>query len=140
MKIALIAAGSLIAIIAVVAIVGLLLPQTHTASRRARYEQPPEKLWAAVTRYKGDDNLPTKVEISDPPRRLVTRVMDPHHNFGGTWTWEIEPSGQGSLLRITENGEVYNPIFRFVSRFVIGQTKTIETALKSFGENVQLEN
>ena len=140
MKIALIVIASIAALIAIIAICGMLLPEKHTASRRARYKQPPEQLWTAVSAYKGDESLPTKIEESDPPRRLVTRVIDPQHNFGGTWTWEIQPAPGGSSLRITENGEVYNPIFRFVSRFVIGHTKTIETALKSFGENVQIED
>ncbi len=140
MKILLITLGSLAALIAIVAICGMMLPEKHTASRMARYRQPPEKLWIAIANYKGDESLGTKVEESDPPRRLVTRVIDPHHNFGGTWTWEIQPASDGSLLRITEDGEVYNPIFRFVSRFVIGHTKTMETALRSFGENVQIED
>jgi hypothetical protein len=37
------------------------------------------------------------------------------------------------MLRITEQGEVYNPVFRFVSRFVIGQNRTIETYLRDLG-------
>jgi hypothetical protein len=37
------------------------------------------------------------------------------------------------VVRITEEGEVYNPVFRFISRFVIGQTRTIETYLRDLG-------
>ena len=36
-------------------------------------------------------------------------------------------------LRITEHGEVYNPLFRFISRVVIGQSRTIETYLRDLG-------
>jgi hypothetical protein len=32
----------------------------------------------------------------------------------------------GTELTITENGEVYNPLFRFVSRFIMGHAATIE--------------
>ena len=28
---------------------------------------------------------------------------------------------------MTENGEVYNPIFRFMSKFFLSQTETIDT-------------
>ena len=35
-------------------------------------------------------------------------------------------------MTITERGEVYNPIFRFVSRFVLGHEKTINTYLSAF--------
>jgi hypothetical protein len=34
-------------------------------------------------------------------------------------------------LTITENGEVYNPLFRFVSRFIIGQTATMDGYIKA---------
>ena len=37
----------------------------------------------------------------------------------------------GSRLSITERGEVYNPIFRALSRFVFGYTGTIESCLEA---------
>ena len=74
----------------------------------------------------------------------MTRAVDPNHNFGGTWTWEIAPEGGGSLLRITENGEVYNPMFRFISRYIIGHTRTMDTALQAiaakFDEKIHIED
>ena len=42
---------------------------------------------------------------------------------------ELIPRGDSTTLRITENGEVYNPVFRFVSRFVFGHSATIEKYL-----------
>jgi hypothetical protein len=132
--------GVVVAVIAVILVCGAVLPVKHTASRQARYPHNPDDLWQKITAYKGDPKLGTKIEESDPPRKLVTRVIDPQKNFGGTWTWEIAPHPQGSVLRITENGEVYNSFFRFVSAFIIGHTRTIEAALKSFGENVSIED
>lgn len=67
-----------------------------------------------------------------PPARMVTRIADRELPFGGGWTFEIEPAEGapgGTLLRITEDGEVYNPVFRFVSRFVLGHTRSIERYL-----------
>ena len=66
---------------------------------------------------------------SVPPRRMVTRI-DPGLPFGGTWTYHLVPEAEGTALTITEDGEVYNPVFRFVSRFVMGHTATIDTYLK----------
>ena len=66
----------------------------------------------------------------DPPRRLVTRIADRSLPFGGTWTYELTPAGSGTRLRITEHGEVFNPVFRFMSRFVFGHTATIDRFLK----------
>jgi hypothetical protein len=72
---------------------------------------------------------------------LVVRIADPKLPFGGTWTYEIAPIPKGSSLRIREDGEVYNPLFRFLSRFVFGHSATIDAYLKSlakkFGEPPQ---
>jgi hypothetical protein len=53
--------------------------------------------------------------------------------------------GSGIMVTlITENGEVYNPIFRFVSRFIMGHTATLDAYLKSLttalGENSLVTN
>ena len=66
-----------------------------------------------------------------PPQRFVTRIADPDQPFGGTWTFEIAPDPAGSRLTITERGEVYNPIFRFMSRFIFGYTATMESFLRA---------
>jgi hypothetical protein len=77
-----------------------------------------------------------------PPRRLVARIAGDNLPFGGTWTFEITPEGDGAKLRITERGWVSNPIFRFVSRLVLGYTSNLEMYLRSlgrkFGETAQI--
>jgi Polyketide cyclase / dehydrase and lipid transport len=70
-----------------------------------------------------------EIESLDPPRRMVTRIADKSLPFGGTWTFDVAPGPDGATLRIVENGEVYNPIFRFVSRFIMGHTATIDAYL-----------
>jgi hypothetical protein len=61
---------------------------------------------------------------------VVSRIADRSLPFGGRWTFELSPAPGGTLLRITEDGEVYNPIFRFVSRFVFGHDRTINGYLE----------
>jgi hypothetical protein len=51
--------------------------------------------------------------------------------FGGTWTIEIAPSANGSTVTITERGEIYNVIFRTLSKFVFGYTGTMEACLEA---------
>lgn len=60
---------------------------------------------------------------------FVTSIADEGLPYGGTWTFELEPTATGTLVRITEEGEVYNPFFRFVSKYVMGHTRGIETFL-----------
>jgi hypothetical protein len=113
--------------------VGALLPVAHEASRTATFQAPPDALYqilAARDRYREwwDDDTPTTVVESRPPKRLVTRIVD-GLPFGGTWTFEVAPEGSGSRLTITERGEVYNPIFRLMSRYVFGHTATMDRFL-----------
>ncbi|HXN63715.1 MAG TPA: SRPBCC family protein [Candidatus Acidoferrales bacterium] len=167
--------GSLAAIIAIVALIGALLPRDHVATRSAQFSEPPAAVWQAITNY--DDfpkwrcgvlhveRLPDRdghpvwlergkhdaipyeaLEAVAPdgeaPGRLVVKIADPKLPFGGSWTYEVAANGGGTRLRITERGEVYNPIFRFVSRFVIGETKTMDdylTALgRKYGETIRI--
>lgn len=65
------------------------------------------------------------------PGRLVTRIADKSLPFGGEWEYEVSTDGAGSRLTITERGEVYNPVYRFVSRFVMGHTATIDAYLRN---------
>jgi hypothetical protein len=162
---------ALAGLLILITLIGWLLPKEHVATRLGRYRQPPEAIWKAITdidampswreglksvKHLPDKNvLPSHLEVTamgeipmetvemTPPRRLVSRIADPKLPFGGAWTFEITPTGEGSTLRITENGFVTNPVFRFLSRFVFGYTGTIESYLKSlakkFGEPPRIE-
>ena len=52
---------------------------------------------------------------------------------------EIAEYGEVASLTITENGEIYNPVFRFVSRFITGQTSTIDEYLRALGRKLGVE-
>jgi uncharacterized protein YndB with AHSA1/START domain len=157
MKWVIIAALSLAGIVLLVILIGALLPQKHVVTRSVSLHQPPETVWKLITGppawrpdIKGYQELPAsnghrmwretdehgqtityEAVESVAPSRLVTRIADPKLPFGGTWTYEITPTGSGCSLTITENGEVYNPLFRFASRFVIGHAATIDAYLKA---------
>jgi hypothetical protein len=124
--------GSLATIIAVVAIVGAMLPQQHTASRTARVALAPAALYPILVQIaQASTDPPVRVERQEPPSLLVTRISDSKLPFGGSWTYRIEPAGTGaSDLTITENGEVYNVVFRFMSRFVLGHHATIDAFIR----------
>jgi len=76
------------------------------------------------------------VESAESPKRMVTRIVDQNLPFGGRWEYDIEPDGpDASRVTITERGWVSNPIFRFVSRFVMGHTATIDAYLRALGKH-----
>jgi hypothetical protein len=168
MKWLLFAAAGLVLLGLVVTALGALLPRTHIASRSAVIHQAPEVLFATMRDFaahpswrqgvKSIEILPprdghtTYREISRhgaitylvseeiAPRSLVTKIADENLPFGGTWTIELLAAGSATTVRITEQGEVKNPVFRFMARFIFGHTATIDSYLrelgKKFGESV----
>jgi uncharacterized protein YndB with AHSA1/START domain len=145
-----------VALFLAVLAVGFAIPQGHVASSSILISATPSEVWALVSDVEGSSAWRTNVERVDrvvgaqgdvvyeehndfgvmryrveesvPPRRLVTRIVDVDE-FGGTWTYEIEPEGGATRITITENGEIYSPLFRFFARFVFGYEGTMEQYL-----------
>ena len=147
--------GGVILAIAAVLVIGTLLPQSHEASGSATVGASPAEVFEVlvdVDRYpewradvtaveilardplrwrerSGGDTITFEVVDRAPPEHLRVRIADPDLPFGGTWTYALAPEGDGTRLTIVENGEVYNPVFRFVARFVIGHDATLRAVL-----------
>lgn len=125
---------SLVAAVGVIAVVGYLLPVGHEASRSAEFNKPPEAVYALISdlqNYRAwwpENETEVEVVEAAPPAKFVTRIVG-ETDFGGTWTMEIVPTSGGSRLTITERGEVYNPIFRTLAKFVFGHASTMESCL-----------
>jgi hypothetical protein len=153
-----------IAITALLALAGLLLPRQHDATRQAVFHRPPAELFAIVHDFANGpgwrSGLKT-VELLPPrdghpffretsghgavtfavledraPEKLVVQIADDHLPYGGTWTYEFSAVPGGTRMRITEQGEVKNVVFRVLARFVFGYTATIETYLSDLGKKV----
>jgi uncharacterized protein YndB with AHSA1/START domain len=148
--------------IAAVMVVGMLLPRDHVATRTARIAAPRDSIWRVLTTpaeypsWRRDvarvELLPAQryvamwrehsrqgaitmaIESESPPQRLVTRIADTTLPFGGSWELDLAADGSDACrVTVTERGSVYNPVFRFVSRFVMGHTATIDAYLRALG-------
>lgn len=145
----------------VIVVTGYLLPVKHVAIVSASIPATPEAVWGvlmdrgAYPQWRGDvrsvemlpldsgraawrevgknDAISYVVEQAEAPRRLVTRITDKTLPFGGGWEYLVTSEGTGSRVQITERGEVYNPVFRFVSRFIMGHSATASAYLKALG-------
>jgi uncharacterized protein YndB with AHSA1/START domain len=162
--------GILVFILVAIALAGAMLPQEHTVTRSIVLKQTPEAVWATVTdhanepkwrsdvesitrladrnghplveeKYKNGDTLKIETVEAHPPTRLVRDVVD-NPIFSGRWTYELKPEAGGTRVSITEHGSVPNPVFRLISRFVIGHTTSLDrflTALAGkFGETAEI--
>ena len=154
-------AGPLVLLVLIACVIGYTLPKAHVASASVRLAAPPDSIWTSLTdvaafptwrpglsrvevlpdangqrgwrEFAKHDAVSYGVVESSPPGGLVTRIADPNLPYGGTWTYDLIPDESGTRLTITENGEVYNPIFRFVSRFIMGHTSMMEAVLRALG-------
>lgn len=128
--------GLLAALAGVMAGIGWLLPVAHQATRSAVIAAPPADVFAAIQDVGRFAPLIIRIEQADAPTLLRTRIVDPDGAFGGTWTYVLVPDAGGTRLTITEDGEVYNPIFRFLSRYVFSQTETMEEYLEELSRRL----
>ena len=163
--------GAIVLLVAVVALVGSSLPKNHTASRSILLHRSPTEAYDVVRDFNsapswrsgvksvevktqldgktnfrevGSDTIDYEVTEDVPGQRLVTRILNTDLGYSGKWTYEFLPEGEGTRVKITEDGEVSNVLFRFMSRYVFGHTATLDTYLtslaKRFGENVNSES
>jgi uncharacterized protein YndB with AHSA1/START domain len=151
--------GVLVVAIVVMVAIGATLPVEHTVARRVRLPVDRQRVWDTLTdvaafpswrprvrrvdvlgtdpsrwREIGKDGRITFETVeSAPPARLVTEITDLSLPFGGSWTYELEPDGDGCVVTVTEHGQVRNLVFRFMSRFVLGHTAAIDGYLTALG-------
>jgi uncharacterized protein YndB with AHSA1/START domain len=153
--------GGLVGLIVLMAIIGLVLPRDHVASRRVVLACPPDAVWRALVDRDAqpswrrglkrvervDDRRFREVStqgtilfeiVEDRPNeRRVVRIADDKLPFGGTWTYELSPADDGgTALTITEDGFIKNTVFRFLSRTVFSTASTIEKFLADLAKHL----
>ncbi len=72
------------------------------------------------------------VATTAPTLRQV-KVDDARAVYGGTWTYELSPgpTPASTTLKITEDGFIKPPIYRFVMARVMGPTKNLDDYMKA---------
>jgi len=150
----------------IVALIGSRLPREHVAARSILLHRSPQDVYAVVRdfgsapKWRSDvkqmevdakpggpvyfrevgKNGTVNYELTEdvPAQRMVTRIRDTDLGYSGQWTYTFVPENSGTRLTIREDGVVSNVLFRFMSRYVFGQTATIDGYLtslaKHFGE------
>jgi uncharacterized protein YndB with AHSA1/START domain len=148
--------------------IGALRSKNHTVSRYVEFSKPPEQVWAIIVdrlnqptwrldvtkvesaaspnskpRWKetmADGMVVTMEERSiEPVQKLVVDIADPELPFGGTWTYQLSPTANGSRLQITEDGFVTPPLYRFFMIFMdpaATMTKYMTFLGRKLGETV----
>ncbi|HEV8263912.1 MAG TPA: SRPBCC family protein [Gemmatimonadales bacterium] len=162
MKWVVIVVGGLVGLIALMALIGALLPRDHRATSTIMLRQPADSVWKVVRdlggaaawwpEVKASTRLPDRdgretwrqkmgdfdaaliVVEARAPARMVTRIDGGEGAaFGGTWTYELTSVDGGTLVRVTEAGWISNPIFRVMAR-LFGYYGTLDGYLTNLGK------
>lgn len=162
----LIVVGVLVGIVLVISALGAMLPRAHVAQADALVPAPPARVAAMVREVEAQpqwrrgvsaievverrpDGLryierqgrqPVLFDLveTEPDARFVCTIADPKLPFGGSWTFDLAPEDGGTRLRIWEDGEVRNPVFRFLAIFAFGHETTIRRYLADLERAVAL--
>ena len=149
------------AVVVLVLVIGALLPRHHRVSREITLRRPPQEIFSLVRDFGSAptwrsqlrkvemlESVDGRVHFREESKhgkvtyelmeesagaRLVTRIVDLDLGYSGSWTYEFSGVPNGTRVRITEDGEVSNILFRFVARFIFGHSSTIDTYLLSLG-------
>ena len=158
--------GVVVVLVGIMALIGSQLPKNHVASRSILLRKSPQDVYAVIRNFasmpkwrsdvkqvdvEGSQGGPVyyrevskqgtvNYELTEdvPNQRMVTRIRDTDLGYGGQWTYTLAPENGSTRVTIREDGEVSNVIFRFMSRYIFGQTSTMDSYLTSlanhFGE------
>jgi uncharacterized protein YndB with AHSA1/START domain len=155
----------LVAIILVVTVIGYSLPEDHTATAQRTYDHSVAAVWSMITTVERYPEWRPSVEAVEvlsasgerpkwretwsrrekvtfrvtewaEPRQLAVVIDDDDLPYGGRWVYGLSHAGDGCTLTITEEGEVHNPIFRFVARLFMDPTKTIDVYLDNLEQGL----
>lgn len=139
---------------------GSCLPVNHSSSVTGIVNAPPVKVYAIITdvaagptwrpEIKSVQLLPTEAghdhwtedmghgqtmtflaTTSSPTHREV--LLDvPGAAYGGTWIYDLAPgpTPTQTTLKITENGFINPPLYRFIMHHLIGMTHNLDTYMK----------
>jgi uncharacterized membrane protein len=156
-----------ILLVVVVALIGSRLPKSHTVTRSIFLRQSPQNVYAVIRDFPSTPawrSTVKRVEVKTQPdgkvhlreegkngavnyelaedvpgERMALRILDSDLGYSGKWTYVFAQENGGARVTITEDGEVSNALFRFMSRYIFGHTATLDTYLSSlarrFGED-----
>jgi len=148
--------------VGVMFIMGARLPVEHVASASTTVAAPQTRVWQLIedvdkqpawrsgllrvervsavngrrcwTEVQKHMNMPLCEVIVEPPSTRVVTIDSATLPFGGTWTYELQPSDASSThLVITENGTTNPALFRFIGHYIYHE----DTMIKQYEADLQ---
>lgn len=85
--------------------------------------------WRGVVEDGPHGALPYRIHETVADEGFETVIDDRSLPFGGRWSFTLRDVDGGTEVRLREDGEVPNPLFRFLARHVFGHERSIRTYL-----------
>ena len=147
--------GLVLSVIAMI-IIGHFLPEAHEVTRSTTIPANPEEVWGVISDFPnqpkwrpsvksvtnvstaereiwredaGGDPIDFRTLQAEAPHTFVRAIVGDNLPFSGRWEFTLKPVDGKCQVTIVERGEVTNPLFRFVARFVFGYATSAETYL-----------
>lgn len=139
----------------VVVLMGSLLPASHTATVTTEIPASQQRVWQLITEVDAQPKWRTGLQAVEPapeenkhpcwtevlkstrmllcadvsaePSTRIVRIADGALPFGGTWVYQLQPTGpQSTRVTITENGTVGPALWRFLDHYVYHEDANIK--------------
>jgi len=147
-------------LVVILYVAGSTLPKEHVASSSRDFQSSQHDVWLVLADFSdwpawrsdlkeiklanngftevlnSGESIDYRIEDFTTPDRIVIRIATEGLPYGGSWTFELTSVGEGCRVAITESGEVYNPIFRVISKYFIGHTSSMERCLEDLGKKI----
>jgi len=141
---------------------GYLLPARRATVRSKHFDASAEQVWTIadgppdwmpnVRKYRA---LPStgahrRWQVTSPagqraalviteeeaPTSLATRIESGNPPYVRSWTYRIIGNTDGCKVTITETREIYSPLFRFISRFVLGSGAAVDEQMRALERRI----
>jgi uncharacterized protein YndB with AHSA1/START domain len=147
------------AFIVLILIYGYSLPVEHQISLSKHFDKTPDELWRVLIDYRkyaewrenvyevleqessGYDawkevdaeghSIKYQITTHSPGTKLVVETTSAEESYSGSWAFDLIPDDNGTTLKITETGRIYNLFFRVIAHFNAGYSSDIETWMRS---------
>ena len=82
------------------------------------------EVWQESDRHGNDVAYATIESVSN--QRITRRIVTKDLPYAGQWILELSPTSTGCRLNITEQGEIYNVLYKIIGKYIIGYDASIK--------------
>ncbi len=142
------------------------LSKNHHVEAEAVYDRPVTMVWQVLTDYatmptwsatvaktaslgikdgkpawhielKDGHFMDISIDESIPNKHFKTTILDTDTPYEGSWIIDLEALSENkTVAKLSEDGKIKSPIWRFIMHYFIGQDTLIKTTLAQAGEEL----